>query len=151
MSSSPGVNWGKVAALSVAALLVLFLIGLVLRGCNIVGGYVDEGQRVVSVDNVKEQNAEVIRNWEAMKSIALNLCRLEESTQSGENDSQLLEDPSFSYAAQYEEPRQQYQRRMDDIYKARAVRGLPLPHNLKEYPRRAPSLEQMQARECPAR
>lgn len=134
-------KWG---GLFVAGFLAVAVIGGVIGW---VGSWGDEAKRVTGVQNVKEQNTQIIAAWEGMQAAAQNACSAKGAT-SGEADPTLVENPALAYDATFRRIRADYNRRMANLYEAQAVRKLPLPSNLKDYPEVAPTLEQMQAQVC---
>lgn len=147
MSSDPRIPWGKIIGVVVAALLLIFVLGLVIDACDVGNGYRKEGKRVVGVENVKEQNRAIIEDWNSMEAAAANACGAKD-TKKDEDDPTLVEDPSLAYSAKYRQIRVDYNSRMANLYEAQAVRGLPLPSNLKSYPKVAPTLREMQTQVC---
>lgn len=130
-------------------------IALVLVGLSLLGGLIfglgswisswgEEAKRVTSPTNVREQNTEIIQAWEDMKAAASNACSAEKA-QKESGDPLIIEDPSLAYDAIYRRHSVEYNRRMDNLFEAQAVRNLPLPSNLRSYPRDAPTLEQAKA------
>lgn len=136
-----GLKWWVIV---VAVVLALSAIGGIV---GYVGSWGSEAKRVVGVENVKEQNTQIIAGWEAMTAAAQNACNVKDS-KSASGDPTLIEDPAVAYKATYRRVRADYNRRMANLYEAQAVRKLPLPSNLKNYPEVAPTLEAMQAQVC---
>jgi hypothetical protein len=131
----------------VTAILIIAGLGLLGGVYGIVHGYGSEAKRVIGVENVKEQNTQVIADWQGMQAAATIACSVKDTAR-GASDPTIIENPSVSYRASYLRPMQDYNRRMANLYEAQAVRGLPLPSNLKEYPKVAPTLAEMQAQVC---
>lgn len=130
---------GKVAGWVAAIVAAIFLLGVLGKSCGIIGGYTKEVGRVVSVDNKKDQNYNIIESWEAMKAAAGNVCDSEGKSFS---DATAVEDFDFAYAAQYRKIAVEYNRRMNNIFEADNIirpRG---------YPKEAPSLEEMKREVC---
>lgn len=141
---SPGKLILKIVLAVILVSLVLGFIGCVT---GIIGGYGNEAKRVVGVENVKEQNTAIIEDWESMEAAAANACGAKTAAKES-GDPVLVEDPALAYKATYRRIRVDYNRRMANLYEAQAVRGLPLPHNLKSYPKIAPTVEEKMAEVC---
>lgn len=140
----PGRTTAKWLVAVLAVAIVLAVVGGII---GFVGDWGGEAKRVASPDNVREQNTAVIENWEGMQAAAVNACNAKDSAQD-KNDPTLVEDPALAYKATYRRQRADYNRRMANLYEAQAVRNLPLPSNLRSYPKVAPSLEEMQRDVC---
>ena len=147
VTDRPGRTLTKWFLIALALILALSILGGIIA---YVGSWGEEAKRVTSPENVRDQNTEIIRDWEAMESTAKIACRAKAAgtSEKEEGDPTILEDPSVAYESNYETPRQDYDRRMANLYEAQAVRGLPLPSNLRSYPKVAPTLEEMQAQVC---
>lgn len=130
---------------------VLVAVGLALGAIAAVGSFVGawggEAKRIVSPQNVREQNGAIIDAWEAMQAQAANACQVASSPKE-DGDPTLIEDPALAYKALYRSSAAGYNARMADIYRAQLVRKVPVPSNLRSYPERAPTLEAMQRRVC---
>lgn len=134
----------KWVAVVVAIVLAIGLVG----GCvSWIGGYGQEAKRVTGVENVRDQNTRVIELWQGMEAAAANACGAQSASKE-DGDPTLIEDPALAYKATYRTQRAEYNRRMANLYEAQAVRGLPLPSNLRSYPEVAPPLEQKMAEVC---
>lgn len=121
-------------------LVVIGILVLMFGFTRFVLGWFGAGAEIVSPTNVKQQYALVIGDWEALQQEAANACAAR-SAPERENSPTFLEDPSFAYAAKYRETAADYNRRMNNLFEAKIV----APGG---YPRRAPTLEEMQARVC---
>ena len=128
----------------IAAVLVLSLI---FGAVSWIGSWGDEAKRVTSPANVREQNTQIIEDWEAMTAAAENACDAKTAAKK-EGDPTLVEDPTLAYKATYRRIRVDYNRRMANLYEAQAVRNLPLPSNLRSYPKIAPALNEMMSEVC---
>jgi len=132
-----------IAFLLIGGLLLAAAFGV----ANWIGAWGGEAKRVASPQNVREQNTSVIGDWEALQQQAGNACDAK-SQAGGEGSPTLVEDPEFAYAATYRSTAADYNRRMANLYEAQTIRNLPLPSNLKSYPRTAPSLRSMKRSVC---
>jgi hypothetical protein len=131
------------AVLAVLCLCIGAIFGLV----SWVGSWGGEAKRIASPENVRKQNTEIIQDWNDMEAAAQNVCGAIDA-KSSPDDPTLLEDPAFAYKAQFRRIRVDYNRRMANLYEAQAVRKLPLPSNLRSYPKVAPSLKERIATDC---
>lgn len=131
-----GLKWFVIIC---GALLVLGFIGGVT---GLIGDWGNEGRRIVSPENVREQHTQIINNWQAMEAAAQNSCQAK-GTKKGPDDATILEDPNLAYDARYREIAIDYNRRMTNWFEGHAV----APHNCgdQDCPRLAPSLAEMQA------
>jgi len=133
--------------------LCLVLVALSLIGGAIfgIGSWVSswggEAKRIASPQNVREQNTQIIQDWQDMEAAAQNACNVADA-KSSPSDPTLVEDPAFAYKATFRRIRVDYNRRMANLYEAQAVRKLPLPSNLRSYPKVAPSLKERMATDC---
>lgn len=131
-----------------AILVALSLIGGLLFG---VGSWVSswggEAKRIASPANVREQNTQIIQDYNDLEAAAQNVCAAKSAT-GAKGDPTLLEDPAFAYKASYRRIRVDYDRRMANLYEAQLVRKLPLPSNLRSYPKVAPQLAAMMKEVC---
>jgi len=134
------VSKGKIAGWVAAIIVALILLTVLGKACGIIGGYANEAARVVSVENKKDQNYNIIESWEGMRVAAINACAAQKTT---DTESMLLEDPAFAYAAQYQKISIEYNRRMDNIFEANNI------IRPQDYPRDAPTLQEMQEEVCP--
>jgi len=130
------------------------VLGIVLvlgAGFGLVGwisGWGGEAARITGPDNVREQNTAILDAWESLQATAGNVCSVS-SAAPGDASPTLVEDPTFAYEATYRRIKATYDRRMSNLFEARAVRDLPLPSDLDRLPRRAPTLERALRRTCP--
>lgn len=119
-------------------LIVVFAIGF--GALSWVLSWGGEAKRVTGVENVREQYATVIEDWQAMQAAAENACQAASATQS-QGDPTIIEAPSLAYDAQYRRIAVDFNRRQANLFEARLV-------GPKGYPRTAPTLAVMQARVC---
>lgn len=140
----PGRTSAKWIAIAITVAVVIAVVGGVI---GFVGDWGSEAKRVASPENVREQNTAIIEAWQGMEAAAANACNAKDSAKEN-GDPTLVEDPALAYKATYRRLRADYNRRMANLYEAQAVRNLPLPSNLRSYPKRAPSLEATQAEVC---
>lgn len=120
-----------------AVFLGLWLIGSIF---GFIGSWGNEGKRIVSPTNVREQHTAIIEDYEAMEAAAENACSGTNSKKD-EDDPSLVEKPDFAYAALYRKIRVEYNRRQKNLFEAKLV-------GPKGYPRSAPTLEEMKATVC---
>lgn len=136
-----GLRW---LLILIAVIAVVSIIG----GCAAwIGGYGSEAKRVTGVENVRDQNTQILDLWENMDAAAQNVCDVG-SQKKGEGDPTFVEDPTLAYKATYRKAAAEYNRRMENLYEAQAVRSLPLPSNLRGLPERAPTLSEKLAEIC---
>lgn len=153
LTYKPKRTIAKWVALVVLAAIVISGVGFV---CGIFGdakdvgnGYRKEGKRVISVENVKEQNTRIIEDWESMNAAADNACAVGEAQARGADDPTLVEDPTVAYRATYNRIRVDYNRRFANLYEAQAVSDVPIiPSNLRSYPKVAPTFREKLAEVC---
>jgi hypothetical protein len=129
------------------AVVMIAIVVAVIAGISWVFGWGNEAGRITGPGNVREQNTAIIDDYEAMDAAAANACEAKTAS-NGSDDPTLVEDPALAYKATYRRIRVDYNRRMANLYEAQAVRNLPLPSNLRSYPRRAPALEQKMKEAC---
>lgn len=122
-------------------------LGLVGDTADVGNSYRKEIKRTVSAPNVAEQNRAIIEDYESLEAAAANACGAATAAKQ-DGDPTLVEDPALAYKATYRRIRVDYNRRMANLYEAQAVRGLPLPSNLKSYPKVAPTVEQKMQEVC---
>jgi hypothetical protein len=134
-------------AMVLKVLAVILVLGLLVGACNWIGSWGGEAARVTSPQNVREQNTAIVGDWQALQRAAENACDAKDAAKQN-GDPTLVEDPALAYKATYRNIQQDYDRRMANLYEAQAVRNLPLPSNLKSYPRTAPTLRQMERQVC---
>lgn len=127
-----GFRWGVITAAIVA--LIIFVGGV----GKFVFGWGSAAVNVVSPANVTAQYQAIIEGYESLEAAAANACDAERS---GQASSTLIEDPAFAYAAQYRKIAVSYNRRQANIFEARKV-------GPKGYPKKAPTLKEMQAEIC---
>jgi len=113
-----------------------------------ISGWGGEAARITGPDNVREQNTAILDAWESLQATAGNVCSVRNATR-GDASPTLVEDPAFAYEATYRRIKATYDRRMSNLFEARAVRDLPLPSDLDGLPSRAPTLEGALRRTCP--
>ncbi|MDP9133795.1 MAG: hypothetical protein M3N56_03090 [Actinomycetota bacterium] len=97
---------------------------------------------------MREQNTAILDAWESLQATAGNVCSVRNAAR-GDASATLVEDPAFAYEATYRRIKATYDRRMSNLFEARAVRDLSLPSDLDGLPRRAPTLEGALRRTCP--
>jgi hypothetical protein len=119
-------------------LVGIFVLGFVSNTLGFVSLWGNEVKRVVSPDNVRTQFGVLYDNYEALESIAGNVC----AAQDVQTNNTLLESPEFAYAAQYRRVEAQYNARSRDIFQGKVV-GPP------DLPKTAPTLEEMKVNVCP--
>lgn len=120
-------NVGRIIFAVIALFLVLGVVG---AGCRVVGGYTREAERVISVDNVKEQWDAIITDWQSMQTAADNACNAQQMAKN-EDSPTLVEDPALAYKATYRQIVVDYNQRQANLFKASKV-GPP------GYPKRVP-------------
>jgi hypothetical protein len=131
------------------AVAVIIALSLIFGMISWIGSWGGEAKRVLSPQNVRDQNTAIIDDYESMDAAAANACQAR--TAAKENgDPTLVEDPALAYSATYRRIRVDYNRRMANLYEAQAVRRVPVPSNLRSYPQVAPTLEQKLAELCPS-
>jgi hypothetical protein len=136
-----GVKWYFIA---LGIVISLAIVGGIV---SYVGSWGSESKRVASPENVREQNTQIIEDYESLKAAASNACGVSTGAKSSD-DPTLVENPALAYEATYRRIEVDYNRRMANLYEAQAVRKLPLPSNLRSYPEVAPTLKEMQAQVC---
>jgi hypothetical protein len=125
------IGWGVAAVVG-----IVLLVGAL----NFAFGWIGAATSVVEPANVKAQYRAVITDWNAMEVAAENACGAENSG-NNEQGPTLLEDPAFAYKAQYRHITVDYNARQNNLFEAERV-------GPGGYPKRAPSLPDMQARVC---
>jgi hypothetical protein len=136
-----GAKWLGILIAASLALAVVF------GAVNWISGWGSEAKRVTGVENVREQNTVILDTYEGMEAAA---CNALQAQQVGVDPSgpTLVESPALAYNAKYRDLAREYDRRMNNLFEAQAVRNLPLPSNLRGLPERSPSLSTMQAEVC---
>jgi hypothetical protein len=143
-TNRPFRTGGKWLAILIGLSLTL---AIVFGAVNWVSGWGGEAKRVTGVENVREQNTVILDTYEGMEAAACNALQAEQAS-SAEGDPTLVESPALAYNAKYRDLAREYDRRMNNLFEAQAVRKLPLPSNLRGLPERSPSLSTIQAEVC---
>ena len=125
------VHLWKILGLVVGVLVVISIVFGVL---GFFGSWANEGKRVISPDNVKEQHAAIIEDWEASITAARNACSVGDPKKE-EGDPVLVESPALAYAATYRQNVVDYNSRQKNLFKAKLV-GPP------GYPKQFPQLDE---------
>lgn len=121
-------------------LAVLLVLTIGFGALSWVLSWGGEAKRVTGVENVREQYATVIEDWQAMEAAAANACQAKDAARE-QGDPTIVESPSLAYDSQYRRIVVDYNRRQANLFEARLV-------GPKGYPRVAPTLAVMQARVC---
>jgi len=140
-----GLGWFVKLCLVLGA--VILIGGVIFGAVSWISSWGGEAKRIASPENVRQQNTEIIDDWQSMEAAAQNVCAVKDSKTNADSPT-LVEDPAFAYKAQFRKIRVDYNRRMANLYEAQAVRKLPLPSNLRSYPKVAPTLEERMATDC---
>ncbi len=138
-------GWGR-WLVTVLGIVLVFVAGFGV--VTWISGWGGEAARITGPDNVREQNTAILDAWESLQATAGNVCSAGNAVR-GDASPTLVEDPAFAYEATYRRIKATYDRRMSNLFEARAVRDLPLPSDLDGLPRRAPTLENALRETCP--
>jgi hypothetical protein len=130
------------------ALVIVLVLGAGFGLVAWISDWGGEAARITNPDNVREQNTAILDAWESLQATAGNVCSVRNAVR-GDASPTLVEDPAFAFEATYRRIKATYDRRMSNLFEARAVRDLPLPSDLDGLPRRAPILEGVLRRTCP--
>lgn len=122
---------------------VVLAISLLFGAIRWIGSWGSEAARVTGVENTREQYQALIGGYENLKAAAINSCNAGDGEVSDAGPT-LLEDPTVAYAATYNRIAADYNRRFANWFEAGGLL-VDLP---SEYPREAPTLEEMQAQVC---
>jgi hypothetical protein len=131
-----GIRWG------LGVIAVVVVLAVVIGVIGWIGNWFNTAAEVAGPENVKAQYHAVIEDWNAMEAAAENACGAENSKGSRQSPT-LLEDPALAYKAKYRQIVVDYNRRQANIFEAKVVGP-----SFNEYPQRAPTLTEMQARVC---
>lgn len=127
-------------------LVIILIISTVIW---VIGGFFgflhswgSKAAEVLGPQNTDAQFTALYGDMESMRVAAQNACQVKDAAHTG-NSPTFLEDPTVAYAARYRGIEADYNRRFENIFEASAL--LIKPGDL---PKRAPTLEQMQAQVC---
>ena len=119
-------------------MVVFFALWLFGSFVGFWGGWLNKAAEVAGPQNVSQQYALVIEDWESMQAAAANACQAEKGTKTNNT---IFEDPGLAYDATYRKIAVDYNRRQANIFEAKIV-------GPRGYPDRAPTLEQMKRQVC---
>lgn len=127
--------WTSVRTI-VVILVVILVVNVTLSAIFGVGGlfgaWGKEAKRVVSPDNVTQQYAAVIDDWESLIAGADNACQAGSSKQE-EGDPTFVESPSTAYSATYRKTVVDYNRRQANIFEAKKVGPKGYPNEIPRF------------------
>lgn len=119
--------------LGLKILAIIVALGIVFSIIGWFGGWFNEAKRVTSPNNVRNQYATVIGDWQALISEAQNACSAVRAARS-DDDPTFVEDPALAYEAKYRSTRNDYNRRQQNIFEAGLVGPRGYPRTVPNFP-----------------
>lgn len=118
----------KVVASVVGTFIVVAILTIIL---GFAFGWFKTGVGVVSADNVKAQNEQVIGHYNDMIAAAKNTCTVQKAAKSQDERSALLvEDPTLAYTATFNRIVADYNSSVDNLFKAGIVKPKGYPESV---------------------
>jgi hypothetical protein len=119
-----------------AAVVGVVVSATALAGCSVASGYVKEGERVISAQNLRTQYKYITRDWNSLITTADTACAAQAEGEKDDADPTLVEGPALAYASTYRTVWAKYNARMADVFEAGFV-GPP------GYPKHIPNFDEV--------